>query len=228
MYQTSFLALQHPTFPHAPLNGQFLLITGASTAVGSNAIQLARASGYQVVTTCSPHNFSRAEYLGASYAMDYNSPTLEDDLTAVLQGKGVAGAFAIGPGSVELCVGVLGRLGPSCRKFVVKASFPWPKEDPKSDEEYWSYMKWVDDWNQTISQMAEKAGVKTKSVEGAALGLNEVSKSIYDDFLPQALAGGGYIAAPDPFVVGNGLEYIQQALTIQKDGVSAKKIVVTI
>lgn len=132
MYQTSFLALEYPTFPHATINGQFLLITGGSTAVGSHAIQLARASGYQVVTTCSPHNFSRAEYLGALYAIDYSSPTLEDDLAAVLRGKDVSGAFAIGPGSVELCVGVLGRLGPRCRKFVVKASFPWPKEDPKT------------------------------------------------------------------------------------------------
>lgn len=89
-------------------------------------------------------------------------------------------------------------------------------------------MKWVDGWNQTISQMAEKAGVETKFVEGAALGLNEVSKVIYQDFLPHALAGGGYIAAPEPHVVGNGLEYIQEVLTVQKDGVSAKKIVVTL
>ena len=226
LFQKPFLALDYPTAPPAAKNGQFVAITGGSTAVGSNAIQLARAAGYEVATTCSRHNFDHAKRLGASFVFDYSSPTCEADMAEALKGKKVAGAFAIGPGSVEICVRVLGQLGDECRKFVVKASFPWPKDEPKNDEEYWEYMKWVDGWNQSVSKMAEEAGVETKYVEGAELGRNEVSKVVYEDFLPQALATGLYIAAPEPLIVGKGLKYIQEALELQKKGVSAKKVVV--
>jgi hypothetical protein len=48
------------------------------------------------------------------------------------------------------------------------------------------------------------------------------------DFLPKALAEGIYIAAPDPHVVGKGLEYMQAGFDLQKKGVSAKKMVVSL
>ncbi|KAJ5910069.1 Zinc-binding oxidoreductase [Penicillium tannophilum] len=228
LYQKGYLALDYPTVPAQPVNGQYILITGGSTAVGSNAIQLAKFSGYTVVTTCSEKNFVYAKNLGADFVFDYNSPTHEDDIAAVLQGKKVAGAFAVGPGSVELSIHVLGQLGDECRKFIVKASFPWPKDDPKDDDEYWAYMKWVDEWNQGISAMADEVGIETKYVEGAELGRNEVSQAVYVNFLPAALGQGLYVAAPEPQVVGNGLESIQKALEIQKKGVSAKKVVVSL
>ena len=228
LYQESYLQLPYPTYPPRPLHGQYILITGGATSVGCNAIQLARASGYKVVTTCSPHNFSLVKRLGAVYAFDYNTSTLEDDLLAVLRGVEVAGAFAIGPGSVELSISILGQLGDSCRKIVAKASFPWPKDDPANEEEYWDYMKWVDGWNDRISDMGSKNGVTTIFVEGAELGRSELGKVIYQDFLPGALAGGGYVAAPEPQVVGKGLEYVQAALDVHKRGVSASKVVVSL
>jgi hypothetical protein len=129
---------------------------------------------------------------------------------------------------VELSIHVLGQLGDECRKFIVKASFPWPKDDPKDDDEYRAYMKWVDEWNQGITAIADEVGIETKYVEGAELGRNEVSQAVYVDFLPAALARGLYVAAPEPQVVGNGLESIQTALEIQMKGVSAKKIIVTL
>jgi len=57
---------------------------------------------------------------------------------------------------------------------------------------------------------------------------NEVSKVIYEDFLPQALADGRYVAAPDPYVVGTGLECVQTGFDAQRKGVSAKKVVVSL
>ena len=58
--------------------------------------------------------------------------------------------------------------------------------------------------------------------------VNEVGKAIYEDFLPTALAQGKYIAAPEPQVVGKGLECVQEAFEISKKGVSAKKVVVSL
>lgn len=235
LYQKPFLGLDAPTVPARPLNGQVVIITGASTAVGSNAIQLACASGYEVATTCSARGADRARSLGATLVFDYASATCEADMAVALTGRRVAGAFAIGPGSVELCVGVLGRLrgagadddDDSCGRLVVKASFPWPGPEVGGDG-YPAHMKWVDEWNRSIDDMAAKAGVTTKFVEGAELGLNEVSKLIYEDFLPGALAEGQYVATPEPQVVGNGLQCVQEALNLQRKGVNARKIVVSL
>ncbi len=47
----------------------------SSTSVGSNAIQLAVAAGYEVITTSSPRNFDYVKKLGASQVFDYNSKT---------------------------------------------------------------------------------------------------------------------------------------------------------
>lgn len=65
-----------------------------------------------------------------------------------------------------------------------------------------------------------------KSIFGSTLMDNEVSRVVYEDFLPAALADGRYVAAPPPRVVGVGLEHVQAGLDLQKQGVSAEKIVV--
>ena len=79
-----------------------------------------------------------------------------------------------------------------------------------------------------VSMMIEARlrGIHTKSVFGTSLLANEVGPMIYADFLPEALAGGRYVAAPDPLVIGRGLDQIQAGLAFQKKGVSAKKVVV--
>jgi hypothetical protein len=46
--------------------------------------------------------------------------------------------------------------------------------------------------------------------------------------LPAALAKGKYVAAPEPQVVGKGLEDVQEAFDVNKRGVSAKKVVVSL
>jgi hypothetical protein len=62
----------------------------------------------------------------------------------------------------------------------------------------------------------------------STLRANEVSKAVYEDFVPAALAVGRYQAAPEPRVVGHGLQHIQAALDAQLKGVSAAKIVVSL
>ncbi|KAK4040250.1 chaperonin 10-like protein [Parachaetomium inaequale] len=59
-----------------------ILIYGGSTATGILGIQFAKLSGYRVVTTCSPANFSYVRSLGADAAFNYHSPTVADDIRA--------------------------------------------------------------------------------------------------------------------------------------------------
>ncbi|KAL1966216.1 hypothetical protein VTN77DRAFT_4768 [Rasamsonia byssochlamydoides] len=55
----------------------------------------------------------------------------------------------------------------------------------------------------------------------------EFGLSIYRDFLPRALAEGKYVAAPEPLVVGKGLEYVQEGIDLNMKGVSARKVVLS-
>lgn len=75
---------------------------------------------------------------------------------------------------------------------------------------------------------ARRRGVRTKFIFGTTLKANEVSTAVYRDFLPAAPADGRYVAAPPPTVVGTGLGDLQKALDLQRAGVSATKVVVTL
>jgi hypothetical protein len=55
-----------------------------------------------------------------------------------------------------------------------------------------------------------------------------VGPAVYADFLPGALASGRYIAAPPPVVVGSGLDAIETGLEVQRKGMSAQKVVVSL
>jgi hypothetical protein len=61
-----------------------------------------------------------------------------------------------------------------------------------------------------------------------ALQQPDVGNAIYRDYLPAALKSGEFKAKPEPKVVGHGLESIQSGFEVQKKGVSASKVVVTL
>ena len=55
-----------------------------------------------------------------------------------------------------------------------------------------------------------------------------VAGSIWNDYLPKALAQSKILPKPDPVVVGTGLEEIQTGLNKCKDEYSAAKLIVRI
>ncbi len=82
--------------------------------------------------------------------------------------------------------------------------------------------------NVSLSAKCRARKIRTKFIVGDTLMDNEVSRVIYEDFLPQALAEGRCLAAPEPSVVGTGLDCLQAALDRQRKGMSAKKVVVSL
>jgi len=228
LFQKDFLGLAHPAASPKP-TGQTVLVWGGSTSVGSNAIQLAHAAGYEVITTASPHNFDYVKALGAAKTFDYHSPNVVDDIVAALKGKKFAGAIAFGTTSAEACVSIACRA--NGKRFVALATPPVAFDglaSPKGrGRETRSVMKKMVASNVALQLRARRGGVKIKYIFGTSLKNNEVSQLIYDQFLPAALADGRYQAAPKGQVVGNGLQHLQQALDLQRKGVSAAKVVVT-
>ncbi len=224
LFQKDQLALQYPSLTPKP-TGKTLLVWGGSTSVGSNAIQLAVAAGYEVITTASPKNFDYVKKLGASQAFDYNSKTIIDDLVDAFQDKTTAGAISIGQGAADACLDVLDK----CKgnKFIAMATYPVPQPPPKHFAFLQTAIYFVS-WSIIAWFKSRTRHIGTKFIFGSSLVDNGVGKAIYVDFLPKALAEGAYVAAPDPHVVGKGLEYVQAALDLQKKGVSAKKVVVSL
>ncbi|KAK6949891.1 hypothetical protein Daesc_008214 [Daldinia eschscholtzii] len=200
LYQDTHLKLQLPAVPPQKPTGKTLVVWGGSSAVGSNAIQLAVNSGYEVIATASPKNFDYVKKLGASQVFDYSSATIQDDLINALKNKTIAGALDCIGGAPQ---GILQQVVANSEgvKAVASTKRGWP-EPP--------------------------TGVTMYPVFGTTLSGNFVGKAIYNDFLPSALKAGTFVPAPEPRIVGQGLEKIQEAVDLVKKGVSATKLVVTL
>ena len=229
LFQKDQLALQYPSANPKP-TGKTLLVWGGSTSVGSNAIQLAVAAGYEVITTSSPRNFDYVKRLGASQVFDYNDKAVVEDVIKAFKGKTIAGALAIGTGSAELCSDVVHACNGN--KFVSIASQSvsfetLPQRPGMSLQLLLLILRLL---SSTIAMQVKlrMRRIRTKFIFGSTLMDNEVSRVIYEDFLPQALADGRYVAAPEPVVVGKGLSYVQAGLDAQKQGISAKKVVISL
>lgn len=200
LFQKDFLGLGLPNVEPVS-TGKTVLVWGGASSVGVNTIQLAVAAGYEVVTTASPRNFDLVRSLGASAVFDYRSETVVEDLVAVLQGKELVGVYDTihTGGALQNCLAVLDKLQ---THVVVVTVWPAP-EDLKTD-------------------------VEIKFVYAISVKDNEVGGAIYNDYLPQALEKGNFVAAPAPRVVGKGLEAIQTGIDEWGKGVSAEKIVVSL
>ncbi|KAI9042844.1 zinc-binding alcohol dehydrogenase family protein [Aspergillus affinis] len=199
LFQDEFLHLQFPTVPRPSATGEVLLVWGGAGSVGSNAIQLGVAAGYEVFTTASPKNFEYVKKLGASQVVDYNSATVVEELVKALEGKTLAGAMdCIGFAATPLTVEVVAKSRGSKFVSTVKGGFQAPE------------------------------GVTVKNVFGTTIKDNRVGKAIYEDYLPKALKAGTFIPAPAPLAVGKGLENVQAAVDRQAAGTSAQKVVVSL
>lgn len=112
LYQKDFLGLPLPSAEDKPKPlERTVLVWGGSSSVGSCAIQLAVASGAEVVTTASSKNADYCKSLGAAEVFDYHSKSVEDDIVKWLEGKTVAGAYhAVGAdGAVQSCARIVDR-----------------------------------------------------------------------------------------------------------------------
>jgi NADPH:quinone reductase-like Zn-dependent oxidoreductase len=227
LFQPDQLGLTPPTENPAPTE-KTLLVWGGSTSVGSQAIQLAVAAGYEVITTASPHNFDAVRALGASSAFDYRNASVEAEIINAFRGKQFAGALAFGTTSAPACVRVAGAV--SGNRFVALAT-------PPVDFATLASNRLRDRAAVTVALVramvplqltARRLKVRTKFIVGTSLKHNSVSTAIYRDYLPAALAEQRYTIFPKPSITGHGLEAVQDALDTQRRGVSATKLVITL
>ena len=230
LFQSDALALEWPSTTAQPLD-QWVIIAGGATSVGSNAIQLAVAAGYSVVTTASPKNFGYVRSLGAALAFDYKGKDVVRNIVASLKGKHVVGALAIGAGSIATCIDILAHC--KGRKFVANLSSPISFDAIPAGRRMTLpvILKLVPAMlGSTVRTWlkSRRHRVATKFLDASTMIDNEVGRFIYQEYLGKALTAGSFRPAPPAKVVGTGLRNIQEAMDTQRRGVSASKIVVAL
>ena len=177
LFEKDHLALQHPSIPPRP-TGKTLLVWGGSTSVGSNAIQLAVAAGYEVFATASPRNFDYLKSLGASRTFDYHSKTVVKDIVAALKGKTCAGAIAIGAGANAPCFDIVHASEGD--KFVSTASGGVSLDElPERGGLTPSLMLRFIGSGIALAIRARRQGIRTKFIFGDTLANNEVGPLIW-------------------------------------------------
>jgi NADPH:quinone reductase len=92
--------------------GESILIHAGAGGVGSMAIQLAKAIGGYVFTTCSEQNAEFVRSLGADYIIDYKSEDYVEVIGQATRGKGVDFVFdTIGGDTIERSPLVMSEFG---------------------------------------------------------------------------------------------------------------------
>ncbi|KAI0386929.1 putative zinc-binding oxidoreductase ToxD [Hypomontagnella monticulosa] len=123
--QGLYQSLELP-WPTTPAKEPFpVLIYGGSTATGTLAIQFAKLSGLQVITTCSPHNFDFVKSLGADVVYDYKSPTVGADIHEFTKDKLTHVFDCIAEeGSPEICAQAFSSKGGKYSALLPVEKFP--------------------------------------------------------------------------------------------------------
>ncbi|RDW57030.1 putative NADPH:quinone reductase [Coleophoma cylindrospora] len=196
--------------------GKAIVIIGGASSVGQYAIQLARLSGFErIITNASATNHAFLQSLGAHVVLDRAQSTAEDFITAIgdLTLDFVFDSISA-KGTQTLCVEILQEAKQVASTHAVTLYVVHPKDtDPDVI---------------ALSQSKErKVDVKQVLALGSSPALRYLSEP-----LAQVLGGeDGYVAKrlfkPNrPRVVSGGLGAIEEALALNKKGVSGEKVVV--
>ena len=226
LFQPDTMALDMPKLEPQP-NGKIVLVWGGSSSVGSCAIQMLHAAGYEVVAVAGESNAQYCMDLGAQYVFDHKREVVESEIVAHIQasGKEFAGVFSaiIDLKVLDICVRIADKLGHNDRSrtvgTVIPPGGPFPLPD-LPDGVALAFCKGPVDFLPD-SKLAQIFGWEKKPP-------TNVGPELFEKWIPGALESGLLKCMPQPFVVGHGLEYLQEACDLMAKGVSAKKLVVVL
>jgi NADPH:quinone reductase-like Zn-dependent oxidoreductase len=205
LFESDQLGLPCPGSVSEP-RSDVVLVWGASTSVGCNAVQLARASGYTVLATAGSKNHELVRSLGAEAVFDYRAADVDENIVAALGARPLAGTIAIGQGSLTHALRIARRSGGTKR---IASAYPDPVTKVRA-------------------MIARTQGVHVSGIWGGTPVQSSVGPAVFQDFLPGALRDGRFRPAPEPLVAGSGLQAVPGALSTLRAGVSATKLVVTV
>jgi NADPH:quinone reductase-like Zn-dependent oxidoreductase len=228
LFEQKQLGLDYTHLGRAAPREEIVVIWGGATAVGGNAIQLARAAGYRVITTASARNHDRMLRLGAEAVFDYHDRDVVDQIVTAAAGAPVAGVLAIAVGSGAPGVKIARATG---AKKVAMASPPvsfydQPRRAGFSLKRIGLFLR-LGTGSALLQLRSLTAGVRASFIWGSAITASPVGPAVWNSYLPDALATGAHQLYPEPHVLSGGLPAIQGALDTLRGGISSKKLIVT-
>lgn len=229
LFEAGQLALDHSRLGDAVPREEVVVVWGGATAVGGNAIQLARAAGYRVITTASAHNHDRMKRLGAEAVFDYRDPDAVDRIIEAVNGSVVAGVLAIAVGSAEPCLRIARATG---ARRIAMASPPvsfyeQPRRGGLSLVRIRLFAR-LGTRTALLQLRSRLSGIRATFIWGSAIAASPVGPAVWGAYLPTALASGAHLPYPEARIAGDNLSAIQGAIDALRLGVSAEKLVVSL
>ncbi|KAH7180099.1 uncharacterized protein B0J16DRAFT_348163 [Fusarium flagelliforme] len=224
LFQKDQLAFQLPqTKARTSPTDQTVLIWGASTGVGKNAVQLAVAAGYDVIATASPKNWEKVRGLGACAVFDYRSPSATTDIVSAFQDRKCAGAVAIGQGSLAKCIDILTKI-PGAVKNVAQVTIDMPESQPTSKLSMIPFVaKYV--WLTGTNRFKVlSSGVQSKFVFGTDIIEWDIEGNLAS-YLSEAFRVGEYKLGSEAYVLEGGLDSVAEGLDKVRAGTAGEKLV---
>ncbi|KAJ4366238.1 hypothetical protein N0V83_007874 [Neocucurbitaria cava] len=196
LFGKDYLHLDYPKLG-VPKKGKPVLVWGGSSAVGSNAIQLATGAGYDVIAICSKKNFDYVKDLGAVQVFDYKDTDVTEKVVAELDKGECAGIF-MAAGSKDGNVAACKVAATSKQRLNLATS----------------------DYIFNLDDVPKGVDVKQLTPENFKPFPDcwfETTLATFEGYLPEALAKGAYKVAPLPLIVNrNGLGGIQEAVDLMR------------
>lgn len=229
LFEAGQLALDYSALGVAAAREDVVVVWGGATAVGGNAIQLARAAGYRVITTASPRNHEQLTRLGAEAVFDYRDPNAVERIIDAIGASPVAGILAIAVGSAEPCRKVARATGAA---RIAMASPPvsfydQPRRRGLSLSRIRLFLR-LGTRTALMQVRSRTRGIRASFIWGSAIATSPVGPAIWGDYLPRALASGAHVPYPPARLAGSGLGAIQGAIDTLRRGVSAQKLVIAL
>lgn len=229
LFEKDQLGLDYSRLGNAAPRDEVVVIWGGATAVGGNAIQLARAAGYRVITTASAKNHERMRRLGAEAVFDYHDPDAANRIIDEVGGSAVAGILAVAVGSAEPCLRIARATGAT---QIAMASPPvsfydQPRRRGLSLARIRLFLK-LGTRTALLQVRSRTRGIGASFIWGSAIATSPVGPAVWGGYLPAALASGSHHLYPEAHIAGHGLPAIQGAIDTLRLGVSARKLVVTL
>jgi len=176
--------------------GKVLVVYGASSSIGSMAVQLATAAGVSVIGVASSKNHNFVRSCGAIEAIDYKAP---DFVASVVDAVKQCG---------DSLVGIFDAIA--------------EKDTYAHDVAMFDKLG----GGRLATSHKPPEGLPENVKATFMFGIGEHSFPVWEGFVTQALEQGKLKCLPKPVVVGTGLEGLPGALEKCKAGVSAQKLVV--